>query len=113
MILSKNFSPHDQSVTTTETNGKDDMIREQGASAEDSVQKDDTVASTLLSIDAQKAEDMRSLFASAETAMEAWAMLATSLGRNSFIKSDFEKICFLDNVSTDTQVSFVAICRYQ
>jgi hypothetical protein len=114
MILSKNLSPHDQSVTTTETNGKDDMIREQqGASAADSVQKDDTVASTILSIDAQKAEDMRSLFASAETAMEAWAMLATSLGRNSFIKSDFEKICFLDNVSTDTQVSFVAICRYQ
>jgi len=106
MILSKNLSPHDQSVTTTETNGKDDMIREQqGASAADSVQKDDTVASTILSIDAQKAEDMRSLFASAETAMEAWAMLATSLGRNSFIKSDFEKICFLDNVSTDTQVA--------
>lgn len=114
MILSKKLSPHDQSVTTTETNGKDDMIREQqGASAADSVQKDDTVASTILSIDAQKAEDMRSLFASAETAMEAWAMLATSLGRNSFIKSDFEKICFLDNDSTDTQVSFVAICRYQ
>ncbi|XP_066348337.1 uncharacterized protein [Miscanthus floridulus] len=105
MILSKNLSSHDQSVTTTETNGKDDMIREQGASAADSFQKDDTVASTLLSIDAQKAEDMRSLFASAETAMEAWAMLATSLGRNSFIKSDFEKICFLDNVSTDTQVA--------
>lgn len=32
-------------------------------------------------------------------------MLATSLGRNSFIKSDFEKICFLDNISTDTQVA--------
>jgi hypothetical protein len=33
-------------------------------------------------------------------------MLATSLGRNSSIKSDFEKICFLDNISTDTQVSY-------
>jgi hypothetical protein len=110
MILSKNLSPHDQSVPTTGTNGKYDMIREeQGASAADSVQKADTVSSALLSIDAQEAEDMRRLFASAETAMEAWAMLATSLGRNSFIKSDFEKICFLDNISTDTQVSFVAV----
>ncbi|XP_008663379.1 uncharacterized protein [Zea mays] len=106
MILSKNLSPHDQSVPTTGTNGKYDMIREeQGASAADSVQKADTVSSALLSIDAQEAEDMRRLFASAETAMEAWAMLATSLGRNSFIKSDFEKICFLDNISTDTQVA--------
>lgn len=108
MILSKNLSPYDQSVTTNQTNGKGDVIREQhGAPAADSVHKDDTVASTILSVDAQKAEDMRRLFASAETAMEAWAMLATSLGRNSFIKSDFEKICFLDNVSTDTQVSLV------
>lgn len=105
MILSKNLSPHEQSATMNEINRKDDMVREQGAPAADSVRKDDTVASTKLSIDAQKAEDMRHLFASAETAMEAWAMLATSLGRNSFIKSDFEKICFLDNVSTDTQVA--------
>ncbi|PKI37378.1 hypothetical protein CRG98_042255 [Punica granatum] len=37
--------------------------------------------------------------------MEAWAMLATSLGHPSFIKSEFEKICFLDNASTDTQVA--------
>jgi hypothetical protein len=107
MILSKNLSPHDDKlVTTNETNKKDDMIIEQEvAAAEDSIDKDNTVASTKLSVDAQKAEDMRRLFASAETAMEAWAMLATSLGRNSFIKSDFEKICFLDNISTDTQVS--------
>ncbi|KAK8449156.1 hypothetical protein SEVIR_7G170800v4 [Setaria viridis] len=107
MILSKNLSPHDnKSVTTNETNKKDGMIIEQEvAAAEDSIDKDNTVASTKLSVDAQKAEDMRHLFASAETAMEAWAMLATSLGRNSFIKSDFEKICFLDNVSTDTQVA--------
>ncbi|CAL5068823.1 unnamed protein product [Urochloa decumbens] len=106
MILSKNLSPRDESVTVNETNRKDDMIIEQEhAAVEDSIDKDNTVASTKLSIDAQKAEDMRHLFASAETAMEAWAMLATSLGRNSFIKSDFEKICFLDNVSTDTQVA--------
>ncbi|CAN6476994.1 unnamed protein product [Victoria cruziana] len=51
------------------------------------------------------AEEMKALFLTAESAMEAWAMLATSLGRPSFIKSEFEKICFLDNVSTDTQVA--------
>ncbi|XP_038979132.1 uncharacterized protein LOC103695549 isoform X2 [Phoenix dactylifera] len=56
-------------------------------------------------VDTQKAEEMRELFSSAESAMEAWAMLATSFGRKSFIKSDFEKICFLDNFSTDTQVA--------
>ncbi|KAK8956363.1 hypothetical protein KSP40_PGU002497 [Platanthera guangdongensis] len=50
-------------------------------------------------------EDMKELFSSAESAMEAWAMLATSLGSSNFIKSDFEKICFLDNASTDTQVA--------
>ncbi|KAJ6980679.1 hypothetical protein NC653_024122 [Populus alba x Populus x berolinensis] len=48
---------------------------------------------------------MRVLFSTAESAMEAWAMLATSLGHSSFIKSEFEKICFLDNSSTDTQVA--------
>ncbi|KAL9232923.1 hypothetical protein vseg_007983 [Gypsophila vaccaria] len=51
------------------------------------------------------AEEMRALFSSAESAMEAWAMLATSLGHPSLIKSEFEKICFLDNSSTDTQVA--------
>uniref|UniRef100_K3ZMA3 Fungal lipase-like domain-containing protein n=1 Tax=Setaria italica TaxID=4555 RepID=K3ZMA3_SETIT len=113
MILSKNLSPHDnKSVTKNETNKKDDMIIEQEvAAAEDSIDKDNTVASTKLSVDAQKAEDMRHLFASAETAMEAWAMLATSLGCNSFIKSDFEKICFLDNVSTDTQIISTNVFR--
>ncbi|KAL6903678.1 hypothetical protein ACP4OV_004491 [Aristida adscensionis] len=106
MILSKNFSPQDKKSVPTNDTRKDDMITEQqGTEAADAIDKDDTVASTKLSVDAQKAEDMRQLFASAETAMEAWAMLATSLGRSSFIKSDFEKICFLDNVSTDTQVA--------
>ncbi|KAL5851667.1 hypothetical protein ACOSQ3_006785 [Xanthoceras sorbifolium] len=56
-------------------------------------------------MDAKKAKEMKELFATAETAMEAWAMLATSLGHPSFIKSEFEKICFLDNESTDTQVA--------
>ncbi|GJN02382.1 hypothetical protein PR202_ga19727 [Eleusine coracana subsp. coracana] len=106
MILSKNFSPQDkESITMNEADRKDEMIEGQGAAAADLIDDGNTVASTEQAIDAQKAEDMRRLFASAETAMEAWAMLATSLGRNSFIKSDFEKICFLDNVSTDTQVA--------
>ncbi|KAL6971175.1 hypothetical protein U1Q18_030855, partial [Sarracenia purpurea var. burkii] len=56
-------------------------------------------------LDERKAEEMRELFSTAESAMEAWAMLATSLGHTSFIKSEFEKICFLDNPSTDTQVA--------
>ncbi|KAK9146329.1 hypothetical protein Sjap_006232 [Stephania japonica] len=56
-------------------------------------------------LDPRKNEEMKALFATAESAMEAWAMLASSLGHPSFIKSEFEKICFLDNTSTDTQVA--------
>ncbi|VVB01295.1 unnamed protein product [Arabis nemorensis] len=55
--------------------------------------------------DEKNAEEMKTLFSSAESAMEAWAMLATALGHPSFIKSEFEKLCFLDNDSTDTQVA--------
>lgn len=55
-------------------------------------------------LDNRNSEEMKALFATAESAMEAWAMLATSLGHPSFIKSEFEKLCFLDNESTDTQV---------
>lgn len=61
--------------------------------------------SDLLILDEKKAEEMRALFSTAESAMEAWALLATSLGHPSFIKSEFEKICFLDNPTTDTQVA--------
>ncbi|BFG14283.1 hypothetical protein CerSpe_005570 [Prunus speciosa] len=53
----------------------------------------------------QGAEEMKELFSTAESAMEAWAMLATSMGHPSFIKSEFEKLCFLDNATTDTQVA--------
>lgn len=62
-------------------------------------------------LDENKSEEMKALFSTAESAMEAWAMLATSLGHPSFIKSEFEKICFLDNESTDTQVTFVLITK--
>ncbi|XP_031503065.1 uncharacterized protein LOC116266111 isoform X2 [Nymphaea colorata] len=64
------------------------------------------VSNMVLPVHQGHAEEMKALFLTAESAMEAWAMLATSLGRPSFIKSEFEKICFLDNVSTDTQVAF-------
>ncbi|KAF3791287.1 putative feruloyl esterase A [Nymphaea thermarum] len=64
------------------------------------------VSNMVLPAHQRHAEEMKALFLTAESAMEAWAMLATSLGRPSFIKSEFEKICFLDNVSTDTQVAF-------
>uniref|UniRef100_J3LZG6 C2 domain-containing protein n=1 Tax=Oryza brachyantha TaxID=4533 RepID=J3LZG6_ORYBR len=104
MILSRSLSSQDMELAVgDDVSSKDDSVKEQDAY--DSTGKDDAAASTKVSVDAQKAEDMRRLFESAETAMEAWAMLATSLGRNSFIKSDFEKICFLDNLSTDTQVA--------
>ncbi|KFK36238.1 hypothetical protein AALP_AA4G096300 [Arabis alpina] len=55
--------------------------------------------------DEKNAEEMKTLFSSAESAMEAWAMLATALGHPSFIKSEFEKLCFLDNGITDTQLA--------
>lgn len=58
-----------------------------------------------LVLDEKKDEEMRALFSTAESAMEAWAMLANALGHPTFIKSEFEKICFLDNASTDTQVA--------
>lgn len=109
VILSKNFSSQGKD-SVEKTNQKDNSnAEEQGAA--DSVDEDGAaVASTEVSKNTQKTDDTRQLFASAETAVEAWAMLATSMGRSSFIKSDFEKICFLDNVSTDTQVSNVSYC---
>ncbi|XP_024193958.1 uncharacterized protein LOC112197485 isoform X2 [Rosa chinensis] len=66
-------------------------------------EEDDVVTEKLAN--SQGAEEMKALFLTAETAMEAWAMLATSLGHPSFIKSEFEKLCFLDNETTDTQVA--------
>ncbi|KAK6117375.1 hypothetical protein DH2020_048893 [Rehmannia glutinosa] len=58
-----------------------------------------------LVLNEKEAEEMRALFSTAESAMEAWAMLANALGHPTFIKSEFEKICFLDNEETDTQVA--------
>ncbi|KAH6820917.1 putative triglyceride lipase [Perilla frutescens var. hirtella] len=58
-----------------------------------------------LILNEKEAEEMRELFSTAESAMEAWALLANALGHPTFIKSEFEKICFLDNAETDTQVA--------
>lgn len=83
--------------------GKDEPRNYNGVSSY--LQSGELVSSQdTLYLDDSKAEEMRALFSTAESAMEAWAMLATSLGHPSFIKSEFEKICFLDNASTDTQV---------
>ncbi|KAI5649963.1 hypothetical protein M9H77_35968 [Catharanthus roseus] len=89
--------------------GKQDT--EKDASAQVKNNYDKSKSSTIgsgsdaLVLDEKKAEEMRALFSKAESAMEAWALLATSLGHPSFIKSEFEKICFLDNPNTDTQVA--------
>ncbi|XLT02202.1 hypothetical protein HN51_051553, partial [Arachis hypogaea] len=56
-----------------------------------------------LLLDEKKAEEIRALFSTAESVVQAWVMLATSLGHPSFIKFEFEKVCFLDNASTYTQ----------
>lgn len=90
--------------------GKSETKGESSAKAEDKSEKSpSSVEGSVL--DEKKAEEMKVLFSTAESAMEAWAMLATSLGHPSFIKSEFEKICFLDNASTDTQVIFYLIMK--
>ncbi|CAN6725863.1 unnamed protein product [Malus baccata var. baccata] len=92
------------SESNTESNavGTSEIKLEDSSNVEDDALTDPTteeIAST------RAAEEMKELFSSAESAMEAWAMLATSLGHPSFIKSEFEKLCFLDNATTDTQVA--------
>ncbi|BBN18801.1 hypothetical protein MPTK1_8g05610 [Marchantia polymorpha subsp. ruderalis] len=49
--------------------------------------------------------EQSSMFSTAESAMEAWALLATTMGGVSLLKSDFKKICFVENAKTDTQVA--------
>lgn len=64
--------------------------------------------------DSLESNAKRQMFQTAESAVEAWAMLATSLGGQSFVKSEFEKICFLENRRTDTEVAIwrdVKRCR--
>lgn len=50
-------------------------------------------------------ESTKVIFKTAESAMEAWALLASSCGSQSFVKSEFDKICFVENRKTDTQAA--------
>ncbi|WOL05772.1 hypothetical protein Cni_G14503 [Canna indica] len=103
MILTTTLSQHRKDLMPLlERNSNEDISKIQDEHVENEAKN---VAIKEFSLDTQKTEEMRELFSRAESAMEAWSMLATSLGRTSFIKSDFEKICFLDNPSTDTQVA--------
>ncbi|XP_048423788.1 uncharacterized protein LOC103941626 [Pyrus x bretschneideri] len=92
------------SESNTESNavGTSETKVEDSSNVEDDALTDPTTKEIA---SARAAEEMKELFSSAESAMEAWAMLATSLGHPSFIKSEFEKLCFLDNATTDTQVA--------
>ncbi|KAI0513628.1 hypothetical protein KFK09_009657 [Dendrobium nobile] len=102
VVLAKTFSKQKDDLMSLDNqikNGDDD--KNGGPSNE----KGSDSSNKGITLSTKGAKEMRELFSSAESAMEAWAMLATSLGRSSFIKSEFEKICFLDNVSTDTQVA--------
>ncbi|XLT13956.1 hypothetical protein HN51_059646 [Arachis hypogaea] len=51
-----------------------------------------------LLLDEKKAEEMRALFSTAESAVEAWAMMTTSLGHPSYIKSEFEKYLIIETL---------------
>eukprot|EP00897_Mesotaenium_endlicherianum_P005430 jgi/Mesen1/4915/ME000246S04141 len=53
----------------------------------------------------QEQEKTRRMFLDAESAVEAWALLSSSLNQHSFVKSNFSKICFLDHPHADTQVA--------
>ncbi|XP_058094942.1 uncharacterized protein LOC131240623 isoform X3 [Magnolia sinica] len=106
MVLAATFSQQKKEAYSMEKNGskRDASIM---VDVSTGYSTNENVDSSLerSALDQKKAEEMKELFITAESAMEAWAMLATSLGRPSFIKSEFEKICFLDNPSTDTQVA--------
>ncbi|XP_057547410.1 uncharacterized protein LOC130825969 isoform X2 [Amaranthus tricolor] len=90
---------------------KESLNGEHSDNIEDSSSKDDGDVVTymrsdeLAELNETRAQEMRALFSTAESAMEAWAMLASALGKPSLIRSEFEKICFLDNSTTDTQVA--------
>lgn len=103
VLLSATISPLNEEDSSV---GKDSKVKSM-----DSLAKDETIIglSDVSLLNQKKDEEMKALFSSAESALEAWAMLATSLGHPSFVKSEFEKLCFLDNESTDTQVMILLI----
>ncbi|CAI0383203.1 unnamed protein product [Linum tenue] len=104
MVLAASISKSNDEEThvSGESSTTDDEVI---TSSENQIVLDEKKAENQIVLDEKKAEEMRVLFSSAESAMEAWAMLASSAGHSSFIRSEFEKICFLDNESTDTQVA--------
>lgn len=102
-ILSKQREDLLSLFDSSDVNNKD-ISKTDDENVEDFQNETGNVTTEGFALGTQKANKMMELFSSAESAMEAWAMLATSLGRSSLIKSDFEKICYLDNPSTDTQV---------
>ncbi|KAL8479757.1 hypothetical protein ACS0TY_026622 [Phlomoides rotata] len=83
----------------------DTSVEEKTDISEDKESKALTSQQNDLVLSEKEAEEMRALFSTAESAMEAWAMLANAVGHPTFIKSEFEKICFLDNEETDTQAT--------
>ncbi|XP_042403408.1 uncharacterized protein LOC121992867 isoform X1 [Zingiber officinale] len=103
-VLSKQRKDLLSLLDSSNANNKD-ISKTDDENVEDFQNETGNVATERFALGTQKADEMRELFSCAESALEAWAMLATSLGRSSLIKSDFEKICYLDNPSTDTQVA--------
>ncbi|KAL1367982.1 hypothetical protein AAHE18_02G087800 [Arachis hypogaea] len=106
MLLTATISKmKNEAHSSEEKETKEDCTKVGGDDTQYSTSQEFLPPQNGLLLDEKKAEEMRALFSTAESAVEAWAMLATSLGHPSFIKSEFEKICFLDNASTDTQVA--------
>ncbi|KAK7279162.1 hypothetical protein RJT34_24208 [Clitoria ternatea] len=106
MLLTATVSKmKDERRSSEDRKTKEDSSKVGGNDIQYSNSQEFHISQNGLVLDDKKAEEMKRLFSTAESAMEAWAMLATSLGHPSFIKSEFEKICFLDNASTDTQVA--------
>ncbi|KAL2325960.1 hypothetical protein Fmac_025018 [Flemingia macrophylla] len=106
MLLTATVSKiKDEGLFPEERKNEEDFVKEGGNGIQYSSNQNFPSSENGLVLDDKKTEEMKTLFSTAESAMEAWAMLATSLGQPSFIKSEFEKLCFLDNASTDTQVA--------
>lgn len=100
-------------VASSFTGNKTDDIKEESldavtnALAKSTKDAETTSEAEFVEKDSKEAEEKeakRQMFQTAESAVEAWTMLATSLGGQSVLKSEFEKICFVENRRTDTQV---------
>ncbi|KAJ7555056.1 hypothetical protein O6H91_05G020400 [Diphasiastrum complanatum] len=99
LMLGTSKSGHTKNYPVTGKSTESNMISTTQKTEEKAVE---TLEETT---DEKERDEMRKMFKRAESAMEAWAMLAMSLGCTSFVKSEFEKICFIENERTDTQVA--------